>query len=101
MEKSHFTLQTLNLKLSFNVQYLAGDIVRSCFDLRSFLPDFQPGTLKGQQDRQDCIGWNKIILNICKDRTWCNGSGILAEICTMMILLPTALVIIIYFFSRL
>jgi hypothetical protein len=74
---------------------------------------FQDEELKELQDRLPGNILNNIIVHICnfKDlcngvdlcsgRDQCNGSGRLAEISTMMILLPASLVLLISFSSRL
>jgi len=57
--------------------------------------------LKGLEERLAGRSGKDVILAFCNGGDYCNGSGRLAEISTMMILLPASLVLLISFFSRL
>ena len=93
-------LLLLLLRLSFHVQFLAGEIIRHCLVTRN-----TSGTPE-VEDSKELLTYlalkklNVVNLNFCKDKALCNGSGRLAEISTMMILLPASLVILISLFSR-
>jgi len=82
------------------VQFLAGDVIRHCLDTRYITGPYQPEDIPQLQAYLLGRQWNEAVLNFCKDKDLCNGSGRLAEISTMMILLPASLVLLISFFSR-
>jgi hypothetical protein len=81
------------------VPFFAGDqIVRGCSgltvsSLSTENKKFQE-ILAGREN-------NDAVLHYCNAADLCNGSGRLAEISTMMILLPASLVLLISYFSRL
>jgi len=101
LENTHFVLQNAKHMLSFHVQFLAGDVLRGCAALPDFSPNFQQKELKELQNSLAARQAKEIIYSFCNDRDLCNGSSRLAEISTMMILLPASLVLLISFFSRL
>jgi hypothetical protein len=82
------------------VQFLAGDVVqRLCGNVTDLA---SKGEIhKGLEERLAGRKFNDYILAFCNGADLCNGSGRLAEISTMMILLPASLVLLISFFSRL
>jgi hypothetical protein len=83
------------------VQFLAGEVQRDCARPRVLLQTFQDKEFKGQEDPQDGRELLEIITSYCNDVDLCNGSGRLAEISIMKILVPATIVLIISFFSRL
>ena len=89
--KKHISsYKTPKHRLSFHVQFVAGDIQRSC----GFAVDFSK-----EVDNNKTLP-NDIVQYFCKSEDLCNGSSRMAEISIMMILLPASLVLI-SFFSRL
>jgi hypothetical protein len=82
------------------VQFLAGDVVqRRC---SPFLGFTSPTELhKELQEHLAGRKLNDVAAYFCNSADLCNGSGRLAEISTMMILLPASLVLLISYFSRL
>jgi hypothetical protein len=82
------------------VRFLADDVMRGCVSLSGISPAFEDTVLIGLKLRLAAERLNTAILKLCNDRDLCNGSGRLAEISTMMILIPASLVLIISFFSR-
>jgi hypothetical protein len=91
------------------VQFLAGDhIERGCAPAPGviFTPglnsnsSFQIEGFKGQQEHRDVRKY-VIIFTYCTGEDLCNGTGRLAEISTMMILLPAFSLLFISFFSKL
>jgi hypothetical protein len=73
------------------LQFLAGDVIRSCVNLNGVLPHFDHNEYKTLPNRLPGRREVVIIHNMCNDRVLRNGSGRLAEISAMMILLPSFL----------
>jgi hypothetical protein len=102
MNKRTSNYQTLKHRLSFHVQFLAGEtITRGCYI--SILAGFclTSEGFKELHKRADGTVSYELNLSVCGDADLCNGSGRLAEMSTLMILLPASLVLLISFFSRL
>jgi hypothetical protein len=81
------------------VQFLAGEVSRGCANLRVSTSQYKE--VEGQQVDPAGRQVLEMFASFCNDADLCNGSGRLAEISTMKILLPASLVLFIYFFSRL
>jgi hypothetical protein len=87
--------------LSFHVQFLADEVMRHCGNPLSLSQTSQDKEFKALQDHLAGRTVKQIVYHYCNDTNLCNGSGRLAEISTMKILLPASLVLLISFFSRL
>jgi hypothetical protein len=62
------------------------------------LPTFLQGEkFKEMQEKLDARKYDTAVLALCKDGDLCNGTVRLAEISTMMLVLPAALVLISFF----
>ena len=96
--KNPFRLIEPKYRLSFHVQFFAGDVIRGCDNPNDYLLLSQH---KEYKDRLAGRQVKEIIISFCNDRNLCNGSSRLAEISTMMTLLPASLALLISFFSRL
>jgi len=82
------------------VQYLAGSaVVRGC-SANPFI-DISDDVYQGLNESLVGRRNNAFAIFICNNANLCNGSGRLAEISTMKILLPVSLVFLISFFSKL
>jgi len=92
-KKSISCYNTLKHKLSFHVQFLAGDFRRGCADKIDLFPISKYKEFKRLKDRLARIQLNHYILSFCTGKDLCNDSGRLAEISNMLILLPASLVL--------